>query len=155
MNDDIARGETLHEALDALRAAVPMMPGLSDRVIRNRRRREHRAWAMRVTIVALVLIVGIVALRPLAGSGSAVTFALDAPQGHSVSLVGDFTDWQPDRVRLTQSRDGRWEVTVRLQPGRYRFAYVVNNRDWRPDDRAATVTDDFGRPTSILTVAAR
>ena len=44
------------------------------------------------------------------------------------------------------------QATVKLHPGRYRFAYLVDHDQWRADARAATAPDDFGRPTSILTV---
>jgi len=84
-----------------------------------------------------------------------VTFAVRAPTIAGVSLVGDFNEWETDRVRLTPKGKDRWEVTLRLPPGRYRFAYVTDGGDWLPDAEAAPVPDDFGRPTSVLTVASR
>ncbi len=155
MNDGRPQDDSLQAAIDALRAPVSIAPGLADRIARSRRARSIRSRAAAAGVLVIALLIGVLKLLPFAGAESAVTFALDAPEGRSVSLVGDFTDWQPGRVRLTQSHDGKWKVTLHLQPGRYRFAYVVDDRDWRPDGRAAMVADDFGRPTSVLTVAAR
>jgi hypothetical protein len=72
----------------------------------------------------------------------------------SIALVGDFTDWRSDRVQLKRTGAGLWQATVKLHPGRYRFAYLVDHDQWRADSRAASAPDDFGRPTSVLTVVA-
>ncbi len=86
-------------------------------------------------------------------SATTVTFSIAAPAVKSVALVGDFTDWRSDRVQLERSSTGMWQATVRLAPGRYRFAYLVDNNQWRADSNSAAAPDDFGRPTSIVTVA--
>jgi 1,4-alpha-glucan branching enzyme len=97
-----------------------------------------------ITVINLVI--------PRRAQGRTITFALVAPSVRSVSLVGDFTDWRPDRVRLQRASTGVWHATVTLRPGQYRFAYLVDNAEWRADTREATAPDDFGRPTSVVTV---
>ena len=155
MNDELPKDPALQAAVDLLRAPVPLVPGLTLRVNRDRHRVDARTRGIRMLVAAAAVLVLTFAAARLNRPGAAVTFALDAPAVRSVSLVGDFTDWRSDKVRLNRAADGTWHVTLRLQPGRYRFAYVVNDHDWRPDGRAAAVPDDFGRPTSILTVASR
>jgi hypothetical protein len=83
-----------------------------------------------------------------------VQFVLVAPAARSVALVGDFTDWALDAVPLRRdSAAGVWEVTVPLAPGRYRYTFLVNGESWVADPAApATGEDDFGRPSSIITV---
>ncbi len=100
------------------------------------------------TVLAAVLVL----ITSRRAAGTAVTFALTAPSVRSVSVVGDFDDWQVDQMPLERNAAGEWHTTVNLRPGRYRFAYVVNHEQWRADTRAPSAPDDFGRPTSVLTV---
>jgi len=152
MTDGIEPGDALDRAVDTLRQPVPIRPGLARRAgDRLRRRRTARV----VRGIAVVLLVGLIDLvllrRP---SGTSVTFAITAPSVRSIALVGDFTDWRSDSVQLKRTGAGLWQATVKLHPGRYRFAYLVNHDEWRADSRAASAPDDFGRPTSVLTVVA-
>lgn len=138
-----------------LRDTVQPAPGLEARVAerqrRIRRRRRLSGGAGAILAVALTTMIA----RDAAGRGIPVTFALDAPQVRSVALVGDFTDWQLHRVELKPEGSGEWKVTLRLRPGRYRFAYVLDGNEWRGDSDAAPAPDAFGRPTSVLTVVGR
>lgn len=80
-------------------------------------------------------------------------FVLIAKDAKAVSLVGDFNDWSLSATPLTRSDgNGVWWVTVPLEPGRYRFAYVVDGTVWRPDPEAPAAEDEFGRPNSVLTI---
>lgn len=151
--DDELNHDTLRRAVGAMRAPVPIADGLETRVAARRRREDRRSHALRAGgLVVATAAAAILVLRP-STDGQQVTFALRAPAVESVALVGDFTDWRTDQVKLKPRDDGQWQVTVKLPPGRYRFAYVVDNAEWRADDQAAPVLDDFGRPTSVLTVA--
>jgi hypothetical protein len=79
-------------------------------------------------------------------------FVLIAPQASSVSLVGDFNDWDPARAPM-QTAQGVWATTVPLPPGRYRYAFLVNGVEWRADPAAPRARDDeFGTPSSVITV---
>jgi len=152
-DDDMLNSDRLARAVDAIRSPVGIAPGLSDRIA-ARRRRESQRMAARggVGVLAAIADGAMVVLRP-GPAGERVTFAIRAPEVQQVALVGDFTDWRTDQVKLEEAGDGEWRVTMKLPPGRYRFAYVVDDGEWRADDDAAPVMDDFGRPTSILTVA--
>ncbi len=82
-------------------------------------------------------------------------FVLVAPQAASVSLVGDFNDWDPARSPM-QTAHGVWATVVRLAPGRYRYAFLVNGVEWRADPGAPAAKDDeFGTPNSVVTVGGR
>ncbi len=76
----------------------------------------------------------------LFGNKTRVTFCLpqDAPRG-VVSVVGDFNDWEPGRHELKARRNGERTVTVRLDPGRYRFRYLATDGVWLDDDQADRV----------------
>lgn len=91
-----------------------------------------------------------------AGAATATTieFVLVAPTAQTVSLVGDFNDWD---VAATPLRpvpgDGVWSVTVPLAPGRYRYSFLVDGTTWLQDPNGApALEDEFGRPNSVVTI---
>lgn len=80
-------------------------------------------------------------------------FVLVAPNAASVALVGDFNDWNPARSPMRATHAGIWATVVPLVPGRYHYAFLVNGVEWRPDPAApAALDDDFGSPSSVVTV---
>jgi hypothetical protein len=86
--------------------------------------------------------------------GRTVVFVLAAPHAARVSLAGDFNGWDPSRTRLQRVAAGVWSVGVTLPEGRYGYAFVVDGSRWVADPTAPrSLTDDFGRPTSVLTVS--
>ena len=91
----------------------------------------------------------------LASHGSTVVqFVLVAPDARSVSLVGDFNDWDPSATPL-RTASGAWSVALRLAPGRHRYAFVVDGVRWIADPLAPPAPDDdFGSPGSVVTVGA-
>jgi len=89
-----------------------------------------------------------------AEQSSAVQFVIVAPTASAVSLVGDFNDWDPDATPMQLVADNRvWTVTIPLNSGRYRYAFLVNGDTWLSDPSAPPVQDDeFGRPGSVVTI---
>jgi hypothetical protein len=91
--------------------------------------------------------------RPWSRSGTrpdAFQFVLVAPQAASVSLVGDFNDWDPTRAPMRPAHGGVWATVVSLAPGRYRYAFLVNGVEWRADPAAPAARDDeFVRSLSV------
>jgi hypothetical protein len=55
-------------------------------------------------------------------------------------------------VRLVPDGEYKRTVTITLPPGRYRFAYETDEGQWLADAHAAPALDEFGTPTSVLTV---
>jgi hypothetical protein len=86
-------------------------------------------------------------------SAKATQFVLVAPDAKTVTLVGDFNDWNLSATHLArQDANGVWWVTVPLAPGRYRYAFVVDSTAWRSDPGAPKAEDEFGRPNSVVTI---
>jgi len=79
-------------------------------------------------------------------------FVLLAPEARSVSVVGDFNDWDPTATPLARDgREGVWVVEVDLRSGRHLYSFVVDGDIWAPDDGVPRAPDDeFGRPSSVL-----
>ena len=82
-------------------------------------------------------------------------FVVVAPRAASVSLVGDFNDWDAARTPMRPSPRGGplWTAVVPLAPGRYRYAFLVDGSRWLADPAAPRARDDeFGAPSSVVTV---
>jgi 1,4-alpha-glucan branching enzyme len=80
-----------------------------------------------------------------------VVFTLEAPQAQRVQLVGDFNLWMLDDNEMTRS--GRvWTQVLRLEPGRYRYRYVVDGR-WCSDPLNTEVEPSpYGGDDSVCVV---
>jgi hypothetical protein len=80
-------------------------------------------------------------------------FVFVAPDAKEVSIAGDFNDWTAGATRLVKDeKHGVWTAAVPLAPGRYDYAFYVDGK-WLADPAAPrAVGDDFGRPSSTVTV---
>lgn len=84
-----------------------------------------------------------------------VTFKVPAEvDAESVSLVGDFNNWDPQAEPLTKRTDGTFSTTISLESGRsYRFRYLLDEERWENEWEADTyVPNDFGSEDSVITV---
>ncbi len=151
MTDDLLPDDPLLRAVTALRQGERVPAGLAER---TRRRARRQATVRRAAIAAGVTatIAAVVVIGPSDSTPPGqVTFALEAPTTSGVSLVGDFNDWDRDRVRLERV-GGEWRVTLQLPPGRYRYSYVTDEGQWLSDPDAPPALDEFGAPTSVITI---
>jgi hypothetical protein len=82
-----------------------------------------------------------------------VQFVFIAQSASSVALVGDFNDWDATSTPMRPAMEGGlWSVAVPLPPGRHRYAFLINGSRWLPDPAAPRAQDDFGTPSSVVTV---
>ncbi len=94
-------------------------------------------------------------VEPIAEDPAArvIRFELDAPRASSVTLSGDFNDWDLEATPMTRTSSGEWVTTVKLVPGRYEYTFVVDGDKWVPDPAAPpSLFDDFGGTSSTITV---
>jgi hypothetical protein len=86
-----------------------------------------------------------------------IKFVLVAPQAATVSLVGDFNEWDAKATPMTRTpTGGMWSVAVPLTPGRHVYAFVVNGANgtqWVADPSAPLAPEDgLGAPNSVVLV---
>ena len=71
-----------------------------------------------------------------------VTFEVSADivnGAKSVSLVGDFNEWNP--TALKKQKDGAFKASIELEKGReFAFRYLVDNDIWINDEAADKYT---------------
>ena len=83
-----------------------------------------------------------------------VQLVFRAPTASRVSVVGDFTGWDPSKAVMTRDpASGLWSVSLAVPAGRHVYAFLVDDSIWVRDPRAPAAPDaDFGRPGSVLLV---
>lgn len=172
--------ERLQELLEAVRHRPEVPPGLYEAVMSEVRAtseplwKRAMAWLFRPRTVrlrpataglALMVLLSVVVLIPRNGSREdaaspveqdvVTRFVFVAPGASSVRITGDFVDWDPDGLSLTEERGtGIWTLDLTLEPGVYQYGFVVDGEEWRPDPRAVSNVDDgFGRENSVVIVS--
>lgn len=79
-------------------------------------------------------------------------FAITAPEAENVLLVGDFTRWTEQPIKLHKSRNGVWETTVDLPKGDHHYRFLVDGQ-WRDDPEAVLlVPNPYGTHDSVTCI---
>ena len=75
-------------------------------------------------------------------------------KAHTVAIAGDFNGWSPQANILEDSdEDGIWTGTLKLEPGRYEYMFVLDGEKWFPDPNALRyIKDGFGNKNAILEI---
>jgi 1,4-alpha-glucan branching enzyme len=83
----------------------------------------------------------------------AVNFICNATQAQSVSLVGDFNNWNAYAHPMKQQPDLAWFITVELKHGHHRYAFLVDGV-LTLDPRAQGITrNDQNERVSLIPVS--
>jgi len=114
--------------------------------------------AAAVSVIAVVLFVNFIWLSPenYPNGLTEVQFSLRAGAEplSSVAVVGDFNDWNPNKHLLNdENEDGIWTATLRLEPGRYEYMFILDGQEWVPDPEAYRyVRDGFGNKNAVIEI---
>lgn len=172
MSDDVRNDEisgALAMTVQSLREEPPVRAAWRAELLERIEREGRRSpgWRMRPSVaiaagIALLIIGGLagqlvkrspatakVAAAPVARPAT-VRFVFVAPGAASVSVVGDFNQWNPTASPLHRLSDGTWIADVPLAQGQYAYAFVVDGKI-EIDPSAPRARSDFGE-NSILMV---
>jgi len=83
----------------------------------------------------------------------AVNFICNAPQAQSVSLVGDFNEWNPAVHPLKRMPDGGWLLTVELKHGHHRYAFLIDGHLTLDPAAQGITRNDRGERVSLIPVS--
>ena len=172
--------DVLERMIERLREPVEMDPTLDAHVmtrvsaapIRGSRLAATWEWLRRPRDFSLTPLSALAAAAVLAGLAlwlgsrvasrgstlarpdtTVVQFVFIAQGATSVALVGDFNDWDATSTPMHPARQGGlWSVALPLPPGRHRYAFLINGWLWLSDPTAPRAQDDFGTPSSVVTV---
>jgi hypothetical protein len=83
-----------------------------------------------------------------------VTFTFQYPEARSVNLIGSFNQWNPTGFHMSPRGEERvWILHLKLPPGRYEYAFLVDGKVIFPDPRSPfSESDGFGSRNSIIFV---
>jgi len=85
--------------------------------------------------------------------GEEVLFAVNFDSAKKVLIAGDFNGWSQMGTPMKMSSPGKWETTLPLPAGRYRYRFVVDGQ-WVTDPNNTYVeSNQFGELNSIVEVA--
>ena len=80
-------------------------------------------------------------------------FRFTAPTAVTVQVAGDFTHWRQSPVSLAKGKDGVWRTSVSLEPGTYRYRFLVDGQ-WRDDPECTLrVANPYGSEDAVRQVA--
>lgn len=84
---------------------------------------------------------------------SQVTFVFQPINGcRKVQLAGSFNAWEPSSCTMTRQKDGSYRKRLSLEPGEYRYKYLVDGQ-WVEDPHAdSLVPNEFGTYDSLVRV---
>jgi Glycogen recognition site of AMP-activated protein kinase len=69
-----------------------------------------------------------------------------------VDVAGDFTNWKA--IATHRAPNGVWYADLRIPAGQYRYAFRVDESEWRIPEGATAVDDDLGGRSAWLVVSA-
>jgi len=78
------------------------------------------------------------------------TLRFHLSDAETVSIVGDWTGWQP--IPLRKGPGGSWTLDVDLHSGVYRFNLVVDGERWIVPDGVPSVDNGYGGQSGLLIV---
>lgn len=86
------------------------------------------------------------------GDATAAMFRLEYDGAERVSVIGDFSGWEPIAMRR---EGGHWVALVPVDPGLYHFGFMVDGEWYVPESAPGKVIDEFGRSNATLVVPGR
>ena len=152
----------LARSVAVLRDEVPVRPDWRTELLTriDSDRRAAAGWRLRpmwAIAAGIALLAGGVAIGRSSRAASPevahlanVRFVLLAPGASTVSVVGDFNQWNANALPMRRLSDGTWIVDVPIDPGRYAYAFVVDGKIVI-DPAAPRAESEFGE-NSILMV---
>jgi len=83
----------------------------------------------------------------------AVNFICHAPHAQSVSLVGDFNEWNLAAHPMKQMPDRSWLLTLELKHGHHRYAFLVDGVLTLDPHAQGVARNDKGERVSLVPVS--
>ena len=82
-----------------------------------------------------------------------IDFFCRAPQAKSVSLIGDFNDWQPSTHPMKRMPDGGWMIRMDLPHGHHKYQFLVDGKPTLDPNALGTVHDERGETVSLIAIS--
>jgi hypothetical protein len=112
------------------------------------------AAATIIVFFAFILVFNTPDTSPICSAEVQFSLKINDGKAHTVAIAGDFNGWNPQANILEDPEgDGIWTGTLKLEPGRYEYMFVLDGEKWLPDPNALRyVKDGFGNKNAILEI---
>jgi hypothetical protein len=112
------------------------------------------AVAVAVMFFAFTFVFNTPDTSPICSAEVQFSLRICDSKAHTVAIAGDFNGWNPQANFLEDPEgDGIWTGTLKLEPGRYEYMFVLDGEKWFPDPNALRyVKDGFGNRNAILEI---
>jgi len=112
------------------------------------------ATAVLIVFLAFTYIFNTPDTYPICSAEVQFSLKINDNKAHTVAIAGDFNGWNPQANILEDPEgDGIWTGTLKLEPGRYEYMFVLDGEKWFPDPNALRyVKDGFGNKNAILEI---
>lgn len=83
-----------------------------------------------------------------------LVFVFHHDEAESVSLAGDFNNWDATGVMLAKNSEGLWQAEIEApEPGVYQYKFLVDRNYWLEDPgNAMKAPDNYGGMNSLLVI---
>jgi len=85
-------------------------------------------------------------------TNSGIEFSYDNPNAQSVSVAGDFNDWNTTGNPLKKDENGLWKTVIKLSKGEYQYKFVVDGNWFFDQDNPNTADDGYGGSNSLIEI---
>ncbi|MEA1919370.1 MAG: isoamylase early set domain-containing protein [Campylobacterota bacterium] len=83
------------------------------------------------------------------GKKAWVTFSFTPQEGESVSLCGEWSEWNDEPMKVKKSGEF-WITKILPIDNEYQFGYRINDTQWSCDNELGCVPSPFGSQNSLL-----
>lgn len=148
--------ELIERVARQLRQPVPVSGDFDARLARKLDAAPKQRWwiAGAAGLAAVLAGLTVVGSRAVQGGQHEVQLVIELPGAATVSVVGDFNDWDRSRTQLARvASSNEWRTTIAVRDGVYRYAFLVDGVEWIADPaRPAAADMDFGGTVSVLAI---
>ena len=82
-----------------------------------------------------------------------VNFICVAPAAHSVTLIGDFNDWDPAAYPMKKQPDGAWLVQISLNHGHHHYQFLIDGKPTLDPNAQGIARNEQNEKVSLLAVS--
>lgn len=90
--------------------------------------------------------------RLLAEDGSTVRFLFRGASGESVTVCGDFDNWDPFIHEMSETSPGIYQLDLQLAPGRHYYTFIYRGEALTDPLNPAKASNQDGKIVSVLVV---
>jgi 1,4-alpha-glucan branching enzyme len=80
-------------------------------------------------------------------------FFCHAPEAQHVSIIGDFTNWNPNATPMIREPDGQWTAGLELTHGYHQYTFLVDGKRVLDPNATGKTRDSQNQPVSLVAIS--